>query len=174
MGGMKYTLPRPTSLLLLALLLAISCEGRTQLTSPVVRVDLRDKLPPHLQRLVSRQDDSYPCQMAVTLEQGGASQELVVVWKVLQDGPDRHLTAVAVEARAPTSGGTDPTASAAVGTLASEKGAKGLVQMVPLTLQWQAAIGCNKVSAIQEVQLRSDHESCKKPVAPEGLLKPVQ
>lgn len=158
----------------MASLLALSCESRTQLTSPVVRVDLRHKLPAHLQRLVSRQDDSFPCQRSVTLEKDGASQELTVIWKVLRDGPDRYLTAVAVEAWSPTSGGTNPTAQGAVGTLVTEKGEAGLVQGVPLTLYWQASVGCDKVRASQEVELRSDHGSCKAPEAPEGLLKPVQ
>jgi hypothetical protein len=162
--------------LLFALLFLLCCQGRTQLTSPVVRVDLRHKLPARLQQLISEtgDDGAYPCQVEVKLDDGGAGQALAVIWKVMADGPDRYITAVAVEPRGETYGAGNPTASAAVGTLSKETVGKGLVQEVSLTLNWQATKGCDKVSAKQVVKLRSDHKSCKPPKTPEGLLKPVE
>ena len=169
---------RPLSPLFFALLFLLCCQGRTQLTSPVVRVDLRHKLPAQLQQLIADtgDDGAYPCQVEVKLEAGGggAGQVLAVIWKVMADGPDRYITTVAVEARGETYGAGNPTASAAVGTLTKETVGKGLVQQVPLTLNWQATRGCDKVNAMRVVTLRSDHKSCKPPKVPEGLLKPVE
>lgn len=168
---------RPISLSLLAFLLcALSCQGRTQLVSPVVREDLRDRLPARLQQMALDHDGKYdfPCQVDVKLADSGASQELSVVWRVMGDGPDRYITAVSVEPNGPTSGANDPTASAVLGALSLETVGEAKVNVTSVTVSWQARNGCDKVGASREVALRADHASCRVPRAPAGLLKPVE
>jgi len=157
-------------------LCAHACQGRTQLTSPVVREDLRDQLPARLQQMALEHDGKYdfPCQKSVTLEDGGASQELTVVWHVMTDGPDRYITAVSVEPGGATKGASNPTASAALDDLTLETVGEAKVNATSVTLNWQAKNGCNEVSASRKVELRADHASCKEPKAPAGLLKPVE
>ncbi len=158
-------------------LLALSpgaCGGRTTLTSPVVRVDLRAQLPGRLQQLVVDGDDSFPCNMEVTLADQGVVQKFAINWHVLQDGPDRYVTALSVEPAGPTSGAVNPKASGAVGNLKQETAGKSRIIVLPLTLTWEATKGCGQVKASKKFLLRADDASCKKPEAPKGLLKPVE
>lgn len=156
----------------LALLAPGACGEHTTLTSPVVRVDLRINLPPKLQRRISKRDDSYECSRRFTLEAQGARQAFRVFWRVLDDGPARHITAVALEPDGPTSGAENPTASAVVGE-AENVGEGVLIQQIPLRVSYEASRGCSKVRASSELSLRGDAPECRPPRPKRKLLTPV-
>jgi len=170
------TKARVTVALAALALLSAACGGRPALNSPVLRLDLRDRLPPDLQRIVSVKDESYPCRTAVTLQAEGASQKFFITWQALRHRDDRHVTALSVEPDGETTGGAHtPVASAAVGELKHDRSGAGTVTVLPLTLSWEARQGCDRVKAKMRLQLRADDKSCKEPPeAPKGLLKPVQ
>ncbi len=167
--------PRRAGPWLLALLgLAAACEGEGTLASPVVRVDLRAKLPPKLQRLISLADDSYECAREVTMAAVGATQTLRLVWRVLDDGPDRYITAVVVEPVGPTRGATSPKASAVVGELRQVGDPSARAQLVPVRVFWSGRRGCGEVDQTLAVELRADAPECKRPELKMKLLAPVE
>jgi len=157
-----------TCLRLLLLAALCGCGGGT-LTSPVLRVDLRDRLPPKLQKQVAVADTSYPCSQRFSLAAGGASQRFLANYRVLDDGTSKHVTAVELEPEGETAGASSPTASAAVGELRRE----GAISILPLRVSWEASKGCGKVSASETVELRGDGAGCRPP-RPIKLLTPVR
>jgi hypothetical protein len=160
-------------LALAALLAPGACGEHTTLTSPVVRVDLRINLPPRLQRRISKRDDSHECNRRFVLEAQGARQAFRVFWRVLDDGPARHITAVALEPDGPTSGAENPTASAVVGEAENVGGEGALIQRIPLQVTYEASRGCSKIKASTRLSLRGDAPECRRPRPERKLLTPV-
>jgi hypothetical protein len=151
-----------------ALLALLGCEGGRTLTSPLVRVDLRAKLPPRLQRQLAVADTTYECRRPFALSASGATQRFVASYRVLDVGRAKHITAIEVDADGETLGASAPTASAAVDELKLVGG----VSVVPLRVIWQASRGCSKASASVVLELRADDAGCKPPPALK-LLRPV-
>jgi hypothetical protein len=149
--------------------LAVACGGGHTLTSPVLRVDLRDRLPPKLQRQVAIADTSYPCTHRFTLADKGASQRFLASYRVLDDGTLRYITAVELEPEGDTVGASAPSATAAIG----EARRAGTASVLPLRVSWQASKGCEKTSAKTTVELRTDSELCRPPKSMK-LLTPVR
>lgn len=149
--------------------LAVACSGGHTLSSPVLRVDLRARLPPKLQRQVAVVDTSYPCTHRFTLAEKGASQRFLASYRVLDDGTLRHITAVELEPEGDTVGASAPSATAAIG----EARQAGSASILPLRVSWHASKGCEKLSATTTVELRADSEGCRPP-KPMKLLTPVR
>ena len=149
--------------------LVLGCGGGHSVSSPVLRVDLRDRLPPKLQRQIVATDTSYPCTHRFTLAAEGASQRFVVGYRVLDDGTSKHITAVEVEPEGETVGASAPAATAAVG----ESRTAGGIAIQRVRVSWEASKGCGKVSATTTVELRADGEGCRPP-RPIKLLTPVR
>jgi hypothetical protein len=164
-----------TRLLLLALLVLapVSCQSEGTVSAPVVRVDLRAKLPPRVQRLVALADTSYECRKPFQLSAGGAEQAFLAIWRVFEDGAGRYVTAVEVNPEGPTRGAGAPSASALVEELQSRKQGQQLVMVAPVRVTWTASKGCGKVKAGVRLELRADDPACQKPRGPGRLLTPV-
>jgi hypothetical protein len=154
--------------ILLSLSLAVACGGHS-VSSPVLRVDLRDRLPPKLQRQVAKADSSYPCTHRFSLAAEGASQRFLVGYRVLDDGASKHVTALEVDPEGETSGASAPSATAAVAGIRQASG----VSVVSVRVSWEASKGCNKVGASTTVELRADGPGCRPP-RPIKLLTPVR
>ncbi len=159
--------------LLCAGLLLCACDDSHSLSSPVVRVDLSGKLPASLQRRLAAADDSYECRRSVMLASGDAHQRFRAVWRVLDDGGSRYVTAVELEAQGETSGATAPQATALVDELAFQRRGKDVVAVVPMRISWSASKGCGRVSASTSLELRGDDPGCRVPrTGPGRLLAP--
>jgi hypothetical protein len=148
-----------SGLLALLVFAALHCGGGTELPSPLVRVDLRDKLPAKVLKEMRALGGSYECRREVTLRAEGASQSFVVTWRIYDHKESRYFTAVGVEPDGPTRGATSPEATATVDELKREGGAS----VLPVHLLWSAREGCSTVSARKIVKLRSDDPACKQP-----------
>jgi len=156
--------------LLALILLGAACEGGHSLSSPVLRVDLRDRLPEAVQRRLAQADTSYECRRGFALEAQGVQQRFLATWRVLDEGGARLVTTVQLEPQGDTVGGSDPSASAAVG----EPRVRGNAARVPLRVTWTASKGCGRVSASRELELAADEAGCKPPQRPGRLLVPVR
>jgi hypothetical protein len=165
---------RSSSLLLLTVAVLLGCEENSRLPSPLVRVDLRAKLPPQLQRRISVADTSYECRKTFTLSSEGASQRFVASWRVLADGGSKYVTAVQIEPDGSTSGVTAPSASARVQEMVLRDLGPGRVAAVPVRVTWTAAKGCSKVSATTQVELAANDPGCTPPRTQLKLLTPVK
>jgi len=172
--GLRMTTIRRSSLLVASLAGVLACEGNSSLLSPVVRVDLRSKLPPRLQRRISVADTSYECRKSFTLSAEGASQRFLAGWRVLDDGGNKYATAVQIEPDGPTRGATAPSASALVNEVVLRPRGSSRVASVPVRVTWTAAKGCSKVSATTQLELAADDPGCTPPRAPLKLLTPVK
>lgn len=149
------------------------CGGGGTVTSPVVRVDLRDRLPLRAQRRAYVHDTSYPCSKALTLSAQGAEQRFIANWRVLDDRGTRHITAVEIVPEGETSGAREPSASAVVEDTTSDKKGDDLIAVVPVRLVWTATKGCSRVTANARLELRADDKSCRaKPQSRRRLLTP--
>lgn len=155
------------------LAMPLACEGRTTLVSPVVRVDLRHKLPPALQKQISKKDESYECRKRLSLSDQGARQGFEAIWRVLERGPEKYITAVTVEPYGATSGASRPSASAIVGELGQRKTTNGMAQTARVKLSWEATKGCSRISADKKLVLRADDPACDRPKLKMKLLTPV-
>lgn len=150
------------------------CEGGGSVTSPVVRVDLRARLPEKLQRRLAVADTTYECRKLFKLGVRDAEQGFVASWRVLDEEGGRYVTAVEVEPDGPTRGGSSPSASASVLDVfnAAAKG-QAVVAVAPLLVSWSARKGCSSVGASTRLDLRADDPGCRKP-KPGKLLVPVR
>jgi hypothetical protein len=153
-------------------LTAGGCSSEGVVSSPVVRVDLRDRLPRNLQRQIAAADTSYPCTRTFTLSEGEASQRFVVNYRVLQGEQAQHITAVEVVPDGPTEGARGPKASAMVGELRLQEDGSKEVAEVPVRISWSATSGCSRISRTRIMTLRADAPDCKPPAPGKKLLSP--
>jgi len=155
--------------------LALACQGEGHLTSPVISVDLRHKLPAHLQRLVVDDDPTYPCQQGFKIASGEVEQKFLVIWKVLEQGEARFITAVRVDPDGPITGASSPVASAMVGELQTREQGGVRHQHTSLAVTLRASKGCATVEGKTSLDLGTDFAGCKKPPKPKmKLLTPVE
>ena len=157
----------------LVLLLLGGCEGGGAVSSPVVRVDLRARLPEKLQRRLAVADMTYECRKPFKLEAGGAEQAFLASWRVLEEPGERFITAVEVNPDGPTRGAGSPSASALVEEIQKRREGKEVVALAPVRVSWNASKGCGKVSSVVRLELRADDKGCVKPKGPGRLLVPV-
>jgi len=159
-----------------ALLLGLAgCEEGGSVAAPMVRVDLRPKLPEKAQRRLAAADTSYECQKAFKLADGGAEQSFQVSWRVYEETDEKLITAVEVNPDGPTRGAGSPSATALVEELESRTLGKEKVALVPVRISWSASKGCRKVSAATRLELRADDPGCRKPKqGPVKLLTPAR
>jgi hypothetical protein len=155
-------------------LLLVACEGGRSLPSPVVRVDLRDKLPPAVQRRVVIDDSSYECRKPFAAQVSGASQRFIAVYRVLDDKEGKFVTAVQVEPDGETTGASSPEATAVVGEVKVRGRAPAAAATVPLRISWSARQGCGTIRTQTAVELLADDPSCKPPTLKTKLLTPVK
>jgi hypothetical protein len=160
-------------LLLLALLVS-SCEGGHALSSPIVRIDLRAKLPEPVVRRLAIDDTSYECRKPIALEVSGARQRFVATYRVFDDVQGKFITAVQLEPDGPTEGAHTPEASGAVLNLENRGRATRVVAVVPLRVSWGATKGCSKLASSIVVMLPADAPDCKPPAPKVKLLSPVK
>jgi hypothetical protein len=157
---------------LLFVLLA-GCD-RGAVSAPVVRVDLRARLPEKVLRRLVAADTTYECRKPFKLASGGAEQAFLASWRVLDETGERFITAVEINPDGPTRGAGSPTASALVEEIQKRREGKDVVGMVPVRVSWSASKGCGKVSAVERIELRADDPACVKPKGPGRLLVPVK
>ena len=151
---------KSTILALLALTLATCSEGGT-IPSPLVRVDLSDKLPAKVQRRLRAADTGFECHRKVGLTSQGASQQFIVTWRVFEaETGVRYVTAVGVETDGPFTGARAPSGTAVVEDPRPREGGGNAVRV---RIQWQATKGCSSISARTVEQLDSQDPSCKPP-----------
>lgn len=146
------------------------------LVSPVVRVDLRDQLPPAVQQQLAQDPDGaagFGCQMVRPLEAPGASQRFKVIWQVMEHGQDLHILALSVEPDGDCVGATDPEASAAVASVTQDRTDGRSVTVVRLHVSWHGRKGCDQVKAEADWELRADSPTCARP-KPMKILTPVE
>ncbi len=160
------------SLLLLALL--VGCQEGGMVTAPVVRVDLRPRLPEKLRRRLAVADMTYECRTPFKLSAGNAEQSFVASWRVLEEPGERFITAVEVNPEGPTRGAGSPSASALVEEIQKHRRGKEVVGLAPVRVSWSASKGCGKVSSAVRIELRADDPGCLKPRGPGRLLVPVK
>lgn len=160
-------------LLALLVLAPAGCPSEGNVSAPVVRVDLRGKLPPRVQQLVALADTSYECRRSFKLSAAGAEQVFLAVWRVFEEGAGRYITAVEVSPEGPTRGAGAPSATALVEELQSQKQGRQLVMVAPIRVSWSASKGCSKVNSSVRLELRADDPGCHKPRGPGRLLTPV-
>jgi hypothetical protein len=155
-------------------LLLVACEGGRSLPSPVVRVDLRPKLPPTVQRRIAIDDSSYECRRRFAAQAGGASQRFVAVYRVLDDKEGKFVTAVQVEPDGEASGASSPEATAVVGEVTMRGRAPAAAATAPLRVSWSARQGCGTIRTQTAVDLVADDPGCKAPALKTRLLTPVK
>jgi len=166
---------RPPRLLLLALLpVALACEGGHTLSSPVVRIDLRAKLPEAVVRRLAISDTSYECRKPIAVEVSGARQRFVATYRVFDDQQGKFITAVQLEPDGPTEGAHSPEASGGVLNLENRGSATRVVAVVPLRVSWGATKGCSKLASSIVVMLAADAPDCRPPAPKIKLLSPVK
>jgi len=157
----------------LVLLLLGGCEGGGSVVAPVVRVDLRSRLPEKLQRRLAVADTTYECRSPFKLAAGGAEQAFVASWRVLEEPGERYITVVEVNPDGPTRGAGSPSASALVEEIQKRRESKEVVALAPVRVSWSASKGCGKLSSFSRLELRADDPGCHKPKGPGKLLVPV-
>ncbi|MCC6747581.1 MAG: hypothetical protein IT371_07990 [Deltaproteobacteria bacterium] len=159
-----------TRRLLLALLPLACSSGPGQIPSPLVRVDLKDQVPPeHRRRMISA--IALDCEVHATLGAAGLSQQVTARYRVMDVKGSRFIVAVEVVPEGTAAPGA--TASAAVQTPTNTGSAAAIRMTVPVQVAWSAEKGCSRVSATQLLTLRPDDPSCKEPPSP-NLLRPVK
>jgi hypothetical protein len=150
-----------------------SCQGSQSLPNPIVRVDLRDKLPPALQRSIVKEDTSYKCKRKVTLREGEARQDFLITFRVLKEQESKYLTAVGVEPLGLTIGAASPTATAVVSEVKNHVKGKANSSSVSVQLKWSAQKGCSAISAVSTQEIAADDPTCQEPRFPGKLLVPI-
>jgi len=164
---------RRARLLLLALI-APACEGGHTLSSPIVRIDLRAKLPEPVVRRLAINDTSYECRRPFALEVSGARQRFVATYRVFDDQQGKFVTAVQLEPDGPTEGAHTPEASAGVLNMVNRGSTARVLAVVPLRVSWGATKGCSKVASSIVMDLAADAPDCKPPAPKVKLLSPVR
>jgi hypothetical protein len=146
---------------ILALLTLTTCSDGGTIPSPLVRVDLQDKLPAKVQRRLRAADTGFECHRKVGLTEQGASQQFIVTWRVFEaETGVRYITAVGVETDGPFTGARDPSGTAVVEDPRPREGGGNAVRV---HIQWQATKGCSAISARTVEALDSQDPSCKPP-----------
>ena len=151
-----------------------SCDGSGSVSAPVVRVDLRSRLPEKLQRQLAVADLTYECRKSFKLAARGAEQAFLATWRVLDDGKEKFITAVEVNPEGPTHGAGAPSASALVEEAEKRHLGSVLVSAAAVRVSWTASKGCSKVEAATRLELRADDPGCQRPKGPGKLLVPVR
>lgn len=160
--------------LLLALLVGLACDGGKLLSAPIVRIDLREKLPPAVARRQHINDTSYECRQSFALETSGARQRFVASYRVFEDKQGKFVTAVQLDPDGATEGAHTPEASAGLLNLVNRGSAERVLAAAPLRVSWGATKGCAKVSSSKVIELAADAPDCKPPTSKLKLLTPVK
>lgn len=152
----------PLWLLLGALATSQSCgENNAQLPNPLVRVDLRSRLPQSRAfRGRAQAALELDCHQLVPIESGGVHHDFVVNWRVIDVDETRYIVAVDVQPSGSLRGGRAPSASATVGRLERRSVGSKSVDEVLVMLAFSAQRGCGSVSKSLKLTIRSDHKSC--------------
>ncbi|MCA9664882.1 MAG: hypothetical protein KC503_04815 [Myxococcales bacterium] len=167
---------RKASIAIVALSLALACSGKGGVfSSPVVRVDLRDKLPPKVRKLVSA-IMPYQCKKTITVSGGDKAPKFVISWRAIEYQGSRYFTAVEVtpDGDGKIAGVDGPAASGVVSGLKNVGSADKVIGSLTVTTTWSGQKGCSKVTAKHDETLRADDDKlCIKPKQPK-LLRPVK
>lgn len=156
-----------------ALLILLACQGKTTISSPIIRVDLRDRLSKPVFRRLIAADLTFGCSRKVKLASKGAHQELIVSWRVFDYKESKYITALEVEPSGETTGATGPQATASVGDVTKKpREGGGEMSVVPLRLTWAATSGCEAVEATHEMTLVGDDPGCQRPKNKIKILGP--
>ena len=154
----------PPRALLLGLLVMLACAQGGTLSSPTVRIDLRDRLPRKVLKKLLAVDTTYECRRKVDLRKAGMWQRFVVTWRVFDAGKaGLHFTALDVAPDGPFSGARAPKASAALGELETVTAKGQPVSRLTVQIFLQGVSGCSRRTAGHKEVIRTDDADCKPP-----------